>query len=73
MAATIDTHDTKYGKVTTSGIYFSHLLGCKVKNLTLVKSENESNGWGVSRECPANLSLTPEFLNMFAREASQLM
>ncbi|TOG86686.1 hypothetical protein [Vibrio parahaemolyticus] len=70
MAATIDT---QYGKVTTSEPYFSHNLMCLVYNLTLVKPENESNGWGVSRECPANISLTPEFTNMFARDAAEIM
>ncbi|WP_136484661.1 hypothetical protein [Vibrio sp. H11] len=70
MAATIDT---QYGKVTTSAPYFSHQLACQVHNLTLVKTENENNGWGVSRECPANISLTPEFLTMFARDAAAVM
>ncbi|HHY0479604.1 hypothetical protein [Vibrio parahaemolyticus] len=70
MAATIDT---QYGKVTTSEPYFSHHSMCLVYNLTLVKPENESNGWGVSRECPANISLTPEFTNMFARDAAEIM
>ncbi|EKO3380845.1 hypothetical protein KW419_15955 [Vibrio fluvialis] len=70
MAATIDT---QYGKVTTSAPYFSHQLMCLVHNLTLVKPENEENGWGISRECPANITLTPEFLTMFARDASAVM
>ncbi|EPP2134047.1 hypothetical protein ACUNB3_001983 [Vibrio alginolyticus] len=50
MAATIDT---QFGQVTTSAPYFSHQLGCEVINLTLIKPENESNGWGISRECPS--------------------
>ncbi|NAW60115.1 MULTISPECIES: hypothetical protein [unclassified Vibrio] len=70
MAATIDT---QYGKVTTSEPYFSRQLLCQVRNLTLVKPENESNGWGISRECPAEITITPEFLNMFARDAAAIM
>ncbi|WGY45064.1 hypothetical protein [Vibrio sp. ABG19] len=70
MAATIDT---QFGKVTTSAPYFSHQLACQVHNLTLVKPENVNNGWGISRECPANISLTPEFLTMFARDAAAVM
>lgn len=70
MAATIDT---QFGEVSTSAPYFSHVLGCRVVNMTLVKPENKANGWGISRECPADISLTPEFLNMFAREATNVM
>ncbi|ELX4137628.1 hypothetical protein M2H05_09775 [Vibrio vulnificus] len=70
MAATIDTH---YGKVTTSEPYYSHQLQCLVCNLTLVKVENTQNGWGISRECPANITFSPEFLTMFARDAAAVM
>ncbi|EGQ8449053.1 hypothetical protein GTP59_19830 [Vibrio alginolyticus] len=70
MAATIDT---QFGQVTTSAPYFSHQLGCEVINLTLIKPENDNNGWGISRECPSNVSLTNQFLNMFARDAAQVM
>ncbi|MDQ2107638.1 MULTISPECIES: hypothetical protein [unclassified Vibrio] len=70
MAATIDT---QYGKVTTSEPYYSHQLKCLVRNLTLVKAENIQHGWGVSRECPANISLSPEFLTMFARDADAVL
>lgn len=70
MAATTDT---QFGHVTTSAPYFSHQLGCEVVNLTLVKPENKSNGWGVSKECPSNVTLTKQFLNMFAKDAAQVM
>ncbi|MBJ6889123.1 hypothetical protein JG637_18960, partial [Vibrio cholerae] len=46
---------------------------CLVRNLTLVKAENAQNGWGISRECPANITFSPEFLTMFARDAAAVI
>lgn len=69
----METHQTEFGQVNISAPYFSHQLGCEVINLTLIKPENEKNGWGISRECPSNVSLTNQFLNMFARDAAQVM
>ncbi len=70
MAATIDT---EFGQVSVSNSYYSNAMFMNVVNLTLIKPENKENGYGVCREVPANLSITPELASMFAREASQLL
>lgn len=66
MAATIDT---QYGTVTTSPPYFSERLLCSVISLTLYPTDDS---WGVSKECPAEITITPSFLNMFANDAAPL-
>ncbi|EGR2460663.1 hypothetical protein DYA89_13680 [Vibrio cholerae] len=66
MAATIDT---QYGTVTTSPPYFSQRLHRSVITLTLYPTDDS---WGLSRECPAEITITPSFLNMFANDAAPL-
>ncbi|TQP44887.1 hypothetical protein [Vibrio cholerae] len=66
MAATIDT---QYGTVTTSPPYFSQRLHRSVITLTLYPTDDS---WGLSRECPAEITITPLFLNMFANDAAPL-
>lgn len=66
MAATIDT---QYGTVTTSPPYFSQRLHRSVIALTLYPTDDS---WGLSRECPAEITITPTFLNMFANDATPL-
>lgn len=69
----METHQTEFGQVNISAPYFSFIALRNVRSLTLIKTENNGNGWGVSRELPEGLTITPEFLNMFAKEASELM
>ncbi|EOB2831865.1 hypothetical protein ACIL2Y_001211 [Vibrio cholerae] len=66
MAATIDT---QYGTVTTSPPYFGQRLHRSVIALTLYPTDDS---WGLSRECPAEITITPLFLNMFANDAAPL-
>ncbi|ENM5903244.1 hypothetical protein DX885_003353 [Vibrio mimicus] len=66
MAATIDT---QYGTVTISPPYFSQRLHRSVIALTLYTTDDS---WGLSRECPAEITITPPFLNMFANDAAPL-
>ncbi|EJO4028706.1 TPA: hypothetical protein ACMDNH_000478 [Vibrio cholerae] len=66
MAATIDT---QYGTVTTSPPYFSQRLHRSVIALTLYLTDDS---WVLSRECPAEITITPSFLNMFANDAAPL-
>ncbi|MCX9568280.1 hypothetical protein [Vibrio cholerae] len=66
MAATIDT---QYGTVTTSPPYFSQRLHRSVITLTLYPTDDS---WGLSRERPAEITITPSFLNMFANDAAPL-
>ncbi|HHY0335928.1 TPA: hypothetical protein ACVU1I_002170 [Vibrio cholerae] len=66
MAATIDT---QYGTVTTSPPYFSQRLHRSVITLTLYPTDDS---WGLSRECPAEITITPSFLKMFANDAAPL-
>ncbi|EGR1964749.1 MULTISPECIES: hypothetical protein [Vibrio] len=67
MAATIDT---QYGTVTTSPPYFSQRLHRSVITLTLYPTDDS---WGLSRECPAEITITPSFLSMFANDAVPLV
>ncbi|AOT26290.1 hypothetical protein [Vibrio anguillarum] len=69
----METKKTEFGLVTISRPYFSRLSLSRVKSITLVKEENTNYGWGVSRELPENLTITPELINVFAKEASELI
>ncbi|EOW9398412.1 hypothetical protein [Vibrio cholerae] len=69
----METVMTDFGKVTVSKPYFSNSACSQVRNLTLVKPENEAYGWGICRELPENLTITPEIVNLFAKEASQFI
>ncbi|WPC72962.1 hypothetical protein [Vibrio porteresiae] len=64
---------TQFGTVTVSDEYFSTLCFMNVVNLTLIKPENDKNGYGVCREIPSGVSITESFVDMFASEASQLL
>lgn len=69
----METINTEFGCVTVSQPYFSRTALSNVRNITLVKGENAAFGWGVCRELPEDLSITPEIITLFAKEASQLM
>ncbi|RZQ02630.1 hypothetical protein D8T65_10450 [Vibrio vulnificus] len=69
----MQTIQTEFGCVTVSQPYFSRAASSSVRSITLVKDENAAFGWGVCRELPEDLSITPEIITLFAKEASQLM
>ncbi|HFQ4860139.1 TPA: hypothetical protein ACGUTL_001096 [Vibrio vulnificus] len=69
----METINTEFGCVTVSQPYFSRIASSNVRSITLVKGENAAFGWGVCRELPEDLSITPEIITLFAKEASQLM
>ena len=68
-----NTFQTKHGTVTVGADYFSPNLMCQVFTLTLIKPENERNGYGVSREFPKELEKSPALFNQFADVASALL
>lgn len=63
------TYQTKYGTVTASRPYFSFVLGREAIDLTLIKPENENDGWGISRAVRSDIELTPELFQLFANDA----
>jgi len=67
------TYQTQHGQITVGKPYFSHSMLCQVFTLTLVKSENESHGYGVTREFPIDSEKSPALFNQFADVASTLL
>lgn len=67
------TYQTKHGTVTASRPYFSFILGRDAIDLTLIKPENERDGWGISRAFRADIALTPELFQSFADAAMEKM
>ncbi|WP_153448762.1 hypothetical protein [Vibrio algicola] len=65
------TYKTEYGTVTASRPYFSFISGREAIDLTLIKPENENNGWGISRAVRSDVELTPELFLSFAQEAAE--
>ncbi len=68
------TIDTQYGKVIASTPYYSFTKWEDVISLTLIKPENQDNGYGVSKEFrESELKLNRKFIDSFAKEASLLL
>ncbi len=68
------TIDTQYGKVVASTPYYSFTKWEDVISLTLIKPENQNNGYGVSKEFrESELKLNRKFIDAFAQEASQFL
>lgn len=65
------TYQTEHGAVTASRPYFSFILGREAIDLTLIKPENENDGWGISRAVRSDTALTPELFLSFAKEAAE--
>jgi len=65
--------NTKHGAITVSKKYFSFILCREVFQLTLIKPENEENGYGVSKEFNADTPISRELFEQFAEEASSLL
>ncbi len=63
-------YDTKYGLVTVSK---PKSISGKVVTLTLVKPENASNGWGVSRTLKIDKEVTQHVADDFAKNASEMV
>ncbi|HFD4059204.1 TPA: hypothetical protein ACF3XS_002947 [Vibrio parahaemolyticus] len=67
------TFQTELGAVTAKGPYFSFIQGREVIQLTFIKPENEENGYGVCKEFPSDISLSPEFMTDFAEQSANLL
>ncbi|ELB2829391.1 MULTISPECIES: hypothetical protein [Vibrio harveyi group] len=67
------TFQTELGAVTAKGPYFSFIQGREVVQLTFIKPENEANGYGVCKEFPSDISLSPEFMSNFAEQSVDLL
>lgn len=67
------TFQTELGAVTAKGPYFSFIRGREVIQLTFIKPENEENGYGVSKEFPSDINLSPEFMTEFAEQSVNII
>lgn len=63
-------YKTEYGLVTISK---PSSISRKLITLTLVKPENTSNGWGVSRTLKIDNEINQKLADDFARDASELV
>lgn len=65
--------DTRHGKVTVSNPYYSFTCWREVVSVTLLKTENNSNGYGICKEysvsCKEKIH-TRKFLEQFAHQAA---
>ena len=65
--------ETRHGKVLIGKSEYCMLLHQKAINLKLIKPENESDGWGISKSFPEPVEITVDLILNFSEEASQLM
>ncbi len=65
--------NTRHGAIMVSKKYFSFILCREVFQLTLFRPEDEKNGWGISKEFNADIPISRELFEQFAKEASELL
>ncbi|GAL24999.1 hypothetical protein JCM19239_5826 [Vibrio variabilis] len=64
-----DGNENIIGQLSISKPYFSVQAMSNVIRLTFVKSENKSNGYGISKEFPESTTLGAALLQTFIDEA----
>ncbi len=65
--------ETRHGKVVIGKSDYCMLLHRKAVPLTLIKPENEAEGWGVSKSYPEPVEITVDLIINFSEEAAKVM